>query len=50
MYFILSIEGIFRCIVLFQEKKEPEILIMKMFLINIMGYTNDSNLFETFIN
>jgi len=32
-----------------KEKKETEILIMKMFFISVIGYTNDSNLFETFM-
>ena len=45
----MSIKGILRFIVLLQ-RKEREILIVKMFFISIMGCTNDSNLFETFMN
>jgi len=43
----LSIKDILRGIVLLEEKKEPEILIKKMFFISVIGYTNDNNLFET---
>ena len=43
----MSIKDILRGIVLLEEKKEPEILIKKMFFISVIGYTNDNNLFET---
>jgi len=48
-HFILSIKDILRGIVLLEEKKETEILTMKMSFISVIGYTNDNNLFETFI-